>query len=176
MQPENTGLQLSPLYGENCTLHNIALRDPATGRFRRYTLSIQWQTKTDQRGLQRAYRCNGWLRGSGIYFIDVPDHQQSQLRAQLVKRLLACMGLLTLKNRPIFRYQFVQICHHMTGWIYPRDDNGYLLDCHHLDSDTLNDTRVNLTLLNRTEHRANHSLFECYNSLDRYRYPSPETQ
>ena len=175
MQPENTGLQLSPLYGENCTLHNIALRDPATGRFRRYTLSIQWQTKTDQRGLHRAYRCNGWLRGSGISFIDVPAAIASLLREQLVARLQRCMGLLTLKNRPIFRYQFVQICHHMTGWIYPRDDNGYLLDCHHIDSDTTNDARVNLTLMNRSDHRANHSLFECYNSLDRYRYPSPET-
>jgi hypothetical protein len=64
----------------------------------------------------------------------------------------------------------------MTGWKYPRDDNGYLLDCHHIDSDTTNDHRGNLVLMNRSDHRANHSLFECYNSLDRYRHPSPETQ
>lgn len=172
---ESTHLQPSPLYGENCTLHNIALRDPATGRYRRYTLSIQWQTKTDQRGLSRAYRCNGWLRGSGISFVDIPEHEQPKLREQLTKRLLACMGLLTLKNRPIFRYQFTQMLCHMIGWVYPRDDNGYLLDCHHIDSDTVNDHRSNLVLMNRSDHRTNHKDFEYYTSLDRYRYPSPET-
>jgi hypothetical protein len=170
---DSTHLQPSPLYGENCTRHNIALRDPTTGRYRRYILSIQWNLKTDQRGLQRAYRCNGWLKGAGIS-LDAPLDQQTQLRQQLIDRLQDCFGLLTLKNHPIFRYQLVQMLSNMTGWRYPLDDNGYLLDCHHIDSDSTNDIRSNLILMYRSDHRAEHSLFECYNSLDRYRHPSAE--
>lgn len=141
-------------------------------RFKSYILCIQFNFVADSRGLLRAFRQNGWLRGKGInlYNLDgspLSIEEEKKNRSILVQRLKCLLSRDSIKNVVIFRYQITLMCYNLYGFKLPTDIRGWVFDTHHKKGITLItsgdrtlcstlDYKDNLVSMSRSNHRAEH--------------------
>jgi hypothetical protein len=142
------------------------------GKFKTYILCVQFNFTPDSRGLLRAYRKNGWLRGKAInlYHLDgspLPIDEEKKNRTILVQRLKYFLSRNTLDSVVIFRYQLTLMCYNLYGFKMPTDSRGWVFDTHHknglsliLSGDLIHcstlEFKDNLILMNRIDHRLVH--------------------
>jgi len=158
------------------------------GRFQTYQLWIRFHFTQDSRGLLRAFRKNGWLRGDGIclFHLDgspLSPELEKKNRLILIARLKNLLSRHTLEDVVIFRYQITIMCYSMYGYQLPTDRRGWVHDTHHKSGlsllrttgqyslSAIDDRKDNLVICDRTYHKELHNKhgdthFVSFNSTD----------